>query len=86
VLAALVALAAEAGLRVRAAAAAAGEGPLESGTCRVRGELWLVLVPADPVEHRISVVARALRAHAPELLETRWLPPAVRDRLEAARD
>ena len=53
-LAYLVALAGEAGIRVRAAAGA--EAALESGLCRVRGELWLVLVPADPLEHRIGVV------------------------------
>jgi hypothetical protein len=80
-LARLVELAGEAGVRVRSAGA--GEAPLESGVCRVRGELWLVLVPADPLEHRIGVVARALRSHAPALLEERWLPPAVRARLEA---
>lgn len=85
-LGALQGLAAEAGLRVRPGPPAAGEGPLESGVCRVRGELWVVLVPSDPVEHRIAVLARALVAHAPALLETRWLAPAVRERLDAARD
>jgi hypothetical protein len=34
------------------------------------------------VEHRIGVVVRALRTHAPQLLEERWLPPAVRARVE----
>ena len=76
----LVALAGEAGIRVRAAAGA--EAALESALCRVRGELWLVLVPSDPLEHRIRVVVRALREHAPALLEERWLPPAVRARVE----
>lgn len=80
VLAVLVAFAGEAGIRVRAAAGA--EAALESALCRVRGELWLVLVPSDPLEHRIGVVVRALRAHAPALLEERWLPPAVRARVE----
>jgi hypothetical protein len=80
----LVALAAEAGIRVRAAAGA--EAALESALCRVRGELWLVLVPADPLEHRIRVVVRALRDHAPKLLEERWLPPAVRERVESEGD
>jgi hypothetical protein len=80
VLAHLVAFAGEAGIRVRAAPRS--EAALESALCRVRGELWLVLVPADPVEHRIDVVVRALREHAPELLEERWLPPAVRARVE----
>jgi hypothetical protein len=80
VLAHLVALAGEAGIQVRAASSS--EAALESALCRVRGELWLVLVPADPVEHRIGVVVRALREHAPVLLEERWLPPAVRARVE----
>jgi hypothetical protein len=78
----LVDFAGEAGIQVRAAAGA--EAALESALCRVRGELWLVLVPADPLEHRIDVVVRALRAHAGTLLEERWLPPAVRERLERA--
>lgn len=82
-LAALVALAGEAGLRVRPARAG-GEGPLESGLCRVRGELWLVLSASDPLAHRIDVVARALRSHAAPFLESRWLPPALRTRLDAA--
>jgi hypothetical protein len=75
----LVELAAEAGIRVRAAQPA---GSLESGVCRVRGELWLILVPADPLDHRIRVVADALRTHAPAFLESRWLPPALRSVLE----
>jgi hypothetical protein len=79
-LALLLELAAEAGMRVRAAPSA---GLLESGVCRVKDELWLVLVPSDPVEHRIRVVAGALRTHAPALLDSRWLPPALRARLEA---
>jgi hypothetical protein len=82
-LSALIELAGEAGLRVRAAGPA-GEGPLESGVCRVRGELWLVLSASDPVAHRIDVVARALRAHAAPFLESRWLPPALRARIEEA--
>jgi hypothetical protein len=80
VLAHLVALAGEAGIRVRAATGA--EAALESALCRVRGELWLVLVPSDPLEHRIQVVVRTLREHVPALLEERWLPPAVRARVE----
>jgi hypothetical protein len=72
-------MAAEAGIRVRAARPA---DPLESGVCRVKGELWLVLSPTDPLEHRMRVAAAALRAHAPALLETRWLPPALRTLLE----
>jgi len=79
-LALLLELATEAGMRVRPAPSA---GLLESGVCRVKGELWLVLVPSEPLEHRIRVVASALRTHAPTLLESRWLPPSLRSRLEA---
>lgn len=84
VLAALVALAEETGLAVRAADPAGGEGPLGSALCRVRGELWVVLVPADPVEHRIRVLAAALRKHAGAALEQRWLAPALRDWIDRA--
>jgi hypothetical protein len=80
-LARLVELAREAGMQVRATRP--GED-VESAACRVRGELWLVLAPGDPLEHRIRVVAQALRSFAPALLEERWLPPAVRARLEDA--
>jgi len=77
----LVELATEAGIRVRAAQPA---GTLESGVCRVRGELWLILVPAEPLDHRIRVVADALRTYAPTFLESRWLPPALRTLLDEA--
>jgi hypothetical protein len=82
-LAALVALAAETGLRVRATPGGDDGGPLASGVCRVRGEVVVVLVGADPDEARIEVLARALRVHAGPTLEARWLPPAVRARIEA---
>jgi hypothetical protein len=77
---ALVELATEAGIRVRAARP--DEPPLASGLCKVKGEIWLVLLPSDPVEHQIDLVCGALRAHAAELLETRWLPPELRSRIE----
>jgi hypothetical protein len=77
-LARLLALAAEAGLRVGVRRPGADEPLTESALCRVRGEVWLFLVPEDPVEHRLRLVGRALREHAPRLLEERWLPPAVR--------
>lgn len=83
VLAALAALAAETGLHVRPAGGEEG-GPLASGVCRVRGELVVVLLASDPEEARIAVLARALRAHAGPLLEARWLPPALRARLEGS--
>lgn len=82
VLIALIELADDAGLRVRAAQGAVDAGPLAtSGVCRVRGETWIVLIGDDPVIDRIAVVADALREHAGAWLEGRWLPPAVRARL-----
>ena len=82
VLIALIELADEAGLHVRAAQGAADAGPLAtSGVCRVRGETWIVLIGDDPVVDRIAVLADALREHAGAWLEERWLPPALRARL-----
>lgn len=82
VLAALIELADQAGLRVRAAQGAADAGPLAtSGVCRVRGVTWIVLIGDDPLPDRIAAVAGALREHAGEWLEGRWLPPALRDHL-----
>jgi hypothetical protein len=82
----LAALAAQAGLRVESARSAPGSGPealANSGVCRVRGETWVVLVASDPVAARIELLARALREHAGPWLEGRYLPPALRDLLEA---
>jgi hypothetical protein len=77
----LVKLAEEAGVGVRLVRA--GEGaPPASGLCRVRGRLLLLLSAADPLDARIEAVAGVLRAHAGPLLEERFLPPAVRERLE----
>jgi hypothetical protein len=86
----LVALAQQAGIVVRqlpraATGPAEGEGGARSGLCRMRGELWLILAPGEPLEDRIEAVANALRDVAPQWLEDRYLPPAVRDRLEHAR-
>ena len=81
----LVRLAEEAGLDVRVLTGrgdTASEVPVRSGVCRVRGALWVVLAAADPLEERIAIVAEALRAHAAEFLEQRYLSPAVRERLE----
>jgi hypothetical protein len=80
----LLALAAEANLEVRVVGrqgGVEGESPPTSAVCRVRGAVWVVLSAADPVEVQLDVLAKALRANAGELLETRYLPPAVRQRL-----
>jgi hypothetical protein len=60
----------------------AGEPPARSALCRVRGAFWLVLSEAEGVEERIDAAADALRRVAPALAEGRYLPPAVRARLE----
>ena len=81
----LVDLAREAGIDVRVLSrAGAGEVPPESAVCRVRGSLWVILSASDLPEQRIAVLAGALREHAGEALEGRYLPPAVRALLERA--
>jgi hypothetical protein len=81
---ALTGLCREAGLEVRHLRGnpeAAGEPVARSGVCRVRGSLWLVLSDADGVEERIGAAAEVLRVHAPDFVDGRYLPPAVRERL-----
>lgn len=82
----LVDLARESGLEVRALAArgaAESDLPARSGVCRVHGRLLVLLSAADSVEDRIDALLHALRSAGPEALEGRWIPPAVRERLEA---
>ena len=83
VLEALVGLCREAGLEVRRVRGSPepGEPAARSALCRVRGAHWLVLSEADGLEERIAAAADALRRVAPELVEGRYLPPAVRARL-----
>jgi len=79
---AFVELANEAGLEVRIADADGDFGqPTTSGVCRLRDAIWVVLSQTDSVEVQLDVLAAALRDHAVELLEERYLPPAVRQRL-----
>lgn len=84
---ALVDLAREAGLDVRVLTGA-GEVepglPVASGACRLRGRWWVILAAGDPLEEHVEVLARALRTHAAAFLEERFLPPAVRERLEGS--
>lgn len=61
------------------------EGDTASGLCRVHGRTWVVLTRSDPVAVQIDVLARGLLASAGEQLEGRYLPPAVRERIERAR-
>ena len=82
----LAELASEAGIQVQVLQArGAQERELmpQSGVCRVRGEVRVILVAGEPLEDRIDAVAAALRDHAGNFLETRFLPPAVRERIGA---
>jgi len=80
----LLDIARAAGLEVRQTRAGlTGEGdlPPHSGVCRLRGRVFVVLVVSDGIEERIDVLAAALATHARDHLESRYLPPAIRDRL-----
>ena len=73
-----------AGLEVRTAGAggrADGEPPLSSAVCKVKGSVWVVISAQDPVEVQIDVLARALRSHAADYLDSHFLSPAIRARL-----
>ena len=78
----LVRLAEEAGVGVRVVRPGEGDPPARSGLCRLRGRPLLLLSAADPLDARIEAVAGALREHGGSLLEQRFLPPAVRERLD----
>jgi len=81
----LLDLAAAAGLEVRNVGAGGrepGEPSPASGVVRVRDAFWVMLATEDPVAIQLRVLAGALRDHAPELIEGRFLPPAVRRVLE----
>lgn len=80
----LVELARQAGIQVRVMPRSAEElqpAP-RSGFCRIRGAPWLLLAAGEPLEDRLEAAARAVRALGPEALEGRYLPPAVRERLD----
>ncbi|MCE2389866.1 MAG: hypothetical protein J4G09_00110 [Proteobacteria bacterium] len=83
-LAELIDLAAEAGIEVRQLDRSADPAPLQSGVCRVEERVFVVLIGAEPLQDRIDALAGALREHASEWLESRFLPPAVRERIERA--
>jgi hypothetical protein len=82
---AFLALAREAELEVRLLPKRSGEVevPARSGACRLRGRWLVLLAPGDSVEDRIDAVVKGLRGLDPEALEGRWIPPALRARLEA---
>jgi hypothetical protein len=84
----LAELASEAGFRVQvlsAGTAREGEFPPQSGHCRVKGEVRVILAAQEPLEDRIEALADALRSHAASFLESRFLAPAVRERIERGR-
>jgi len=81
----LLDLARDTGVEVRSVprtGLAAGELPPGSGVVRVKGDVWVMLSEADPVALQLGVLAGALRDHAADALEDRYLPPAVRALLE----
>ena len=79
----LLALAGEAGLRVRKAGRTPDPDlPLSSGVCRLRGEIWVVLADGDSLAERVDTLVLALRTHAGSFLESRFLAPALRELLE----
>ncbi len=80
----LIELARSVGFEVRQASGRAGADrdlPIASGVCRVHGSVWVVLAATDSLAERGDVLAEALTTHASELLESRYLPPALREKL-----
>lgn len=61
-----------------------GLSPSSSGVCRVRGEVRVLLADSDPLPARIEVLARALSGSRREVLEGRFLAPALRECLDRA--
>lgn len=57
-----------------------------SACCRVKGRVWVVLSPNDPVDLHIEILAGALKNEAGAALEERFLPPAVRRAIDGAVD
>jgi hypothetical protein len=47
----------------------------------VNGSVWVILAATDSLAERSEVLTGALTAHASERLETRYLPPALREKL-----
>lgn len=86
---ALVELVQEGGVTVRVlpkGGVREGEPAPSSDVCRIRGEPWLLLAAGDSLEDRIDAAARAVLRFVPDALEGRFLPPALRTRLEAAEE
>lgn len=58
------------------------EPPTRSGVARLRDRTILLLVASDALEDRIDVVASALAALGAAWLDSRFLAPSVRERIE----
>ena len=85
ILEALLDLARDAGLEVRGVSRGnleGGESPPGSAVVRVKGDVWVMLSEVDPVTLQLEVLAGALRVHAADVVEDRYLPPAIRALLE----
>lgn len=85
VLVALLELAGEVNLEVRILRGQNSpdtEFPPTSSCCRVKGKVWVVLSPNDPLDLHIEVLSQALRNEAGTLLADRYLPPAIRQLLD----
>jgi hypothetical protein len=86
-LAALLELADDVGLRVErvgAQPALDGLSPGSSAVCRLRGATVVFLSDSDPLATRVRTLARGLREHSGDALEERFLAPALRACLDAA--
>jgi hypothetical protein len=83
---ALEELARECGLHVRVLRGVEGSPGLASGTARVRGAGWIVLVASDPLPVQIDALADGLVRFAAEAVEKRYLAPALREALDRAED
>ncbi len=83
----LVEIAREAGIDVRVLTRrSSSQEPIfsaESGICVVKGKVWVVISMSDPLEERIHTLAKAVVKHAPDFLETRFISPAIRERLDS---
>jgi hypothetical protein len=80
----LIELARAVGFEVRQASGCAGADrdlPIASGVCQVNGSVWVILAATDSLAERSEVLTGALTAYASERLETRYLPPALREKL-----
>ena len=77
-------LARDEGLRVREVGgrSADAEPATRSGVARLHDVVYVVLIASEPLEDRIEVVAAGLREHRPGAVESHYLPPAVRSRLD----